>query len=66
MTKRIFENCLIDSLQIPAHGGQVTHVFPIYFLSSGKFEILYHAEDVRTRKIYYDSEWAIFNATESP
>ncbi|GAA5816543.1 hypothetical protein MFLAVUS_010073 [Mucor flavus] len=45
--------------------GVISHSFPIYFLSRGQFEILYHAEDVHTRKIYCDHEWAIIDVAEN-
>ncbi|KAG2204837.1 hypothetical protein INT47_004112 [Mucor saturninus] len=44
--------------------GSISHSFPIFFLSRGQFELLYHAEDVHTRHIYYDHEWAVVDVTE--
>ncbi|KAI8098748.1 TRAPP II complex [Halteromyces radiatus] len=44
--------------EIPANG-MVTHVIPLCFLSRGRFEFLYHVEDVHTREMYYDHDWAI-------
>ncbi|KAG1393865.1 hypothetical protein G6F60_011238 [Rhizopus arrhizus] len=67
---RLPDNVLIEGMQqvllpeVPASNGQVTYAFPMYFLSSGQFEILYHAEDINTRKIYYDHEWITFNVIE--
>ncbi|ORX53995.1 Trs120-domain-containing protein [Hesseltinella vesiculosa] len=39
--------------------GKVTHVLPLCFLSRGRYEFLYHVEDVHTRLICYDHDWAI-------
>ncbi|CAO3642865.1 unnamed protein product [Cunninghamella echinulata] len=44
--------------EIPANG-MVTHVLPLCFLSRGRYEFLYHVEDVHTREMYYDHDWAI-------
>ncbi|CAO3613143.1 unnamed protein product [Cunninghamella blakesleeana] len=44
--------------EIPANG-KVTHVLPLCFLSRGRYEFLYHVEDVHTREMYYDHDWAI-------
>ncbi|KAK4519974.1 uncharacterized protein ATC70_010218 [Mucor velutinosus] len=51
--------------EIPASNGVAKHSFPMYFLSRGQFELLYHAEDVHSRDIYYDHEWAVVDVTES-
>ncbi|KAI8980967.1 transport protein Trs120 or TRAPPC9 TRAPP II complex subunit-domain-containing protein [Pilobolus umbonatus] len=48
--------------EIPANG-VVSHSIPLYFLSEGQFEILYHAEDIHRNQIYYDHESAIIEAT---
>ena len=50
--------------EIPS-GGEYTHVIPLCFLSRGKFEFLYHVEDVHTREIYYDHDWAFVNVSEN-
>ncbi|CAO3597656.1 unnamed protein product [Absidia cylindrospora] len=47
--------------EIPA-GGMMTHVIPLCFLSRGRFEFLYHVEDVHTREMYYDHDWAIVDS----
>lgn len=47
--------------EIPA-GGRVTHVIPLCFLSRGRFEFLYHVEDVHTREMHYDHDWAIVDS----
>ncbi|KAI8063251.1 TRAPP II complex [Gongronella butleri] len=44
--------------EIPADG-KVTHVLPLCFLSRGRYEFLYHVEDVHTRETYYDHDWAM-------
>ncbi|CAO3633171.1 unnamed protein product [Mucor hiemalis] len=51
--------------EISPLSGTLSHTFPLYFLSRGQFELLYHGEDVHTRKIYYDHEWAIIDVTEN-
>ncbi|CEP15600.1 hypothetical protein [Parasitella parasitica] len=51
--------------EIPASNGIISHSFPMYFLSRGQFELLYHAEDVHSRNIYYDHEWATVDVTEN-
>ncbi|CAO3623534.1 unnamed protein product [Mucor fragilis] len=51
--------------EIPASDGVVQHSFPMYFLSRGQFELLYHAEDVHSRNMYYDHEWAVVDVTEN-
>jgi hypothetical protein len=38
--------------------------FPLCFLSRGKFEFLYHVEDVHTREMYYDHDWAFVNVCD--
>ncbi|KAI8343814.1 TRAPP II complex [Blakeslea trispora] len=50
--------------EIPS-GSEYTHVIPLCFLSRGKFEFLYHVEDVHTREIYYDHDWAFVNVSEN-
>ncbi|KAI8877388.1 Trs120-domain-containing protein [Backusella circina FSU 941] len=50
--------------EIPADATSDILEFPIFFLSRGQFEILYHAEDVHTRKIHYDHEWTIVDVLE--
>lgn len=55
---------IIYYIQVPAENGQMTCSFPLYFLSSGRFELLYHAEDLNTRNVYYDHEWIVFNVLE--
>ncbi|KAI8641004.1 TRAPP II complex [Parasitella parasitica] len=50
--------------ETPATDGITSHSFPMYFLSRGQFELLYHAEDVHSRNIYYDHEWATIDVTE--
>ncbi|GAN03919.1 hypercellular protein [Mucor ambiguus] len=50
--------------EIPASGGVVQHSFPMYFISRGQFELLYHAEDVHSRNMYYDHEWAVVDVSE--
>ncbi|RCH80447.1 hypothetical protein CU098_003917, partial [Rhizopus stolonifer] len=52
------------TFSVPAENGQMTCSFPLYFLSSGRFELLYHAEDLNTRNVYYDHEWIVFNVLE--
>jgi hypothetical protein len=47
--------------EIPA-GGRVTHTIPLCFLSRGRFEFLYHVEDVHTREMHYDHDWAIVDS----
>lgn len=51
--------------EIPALDGIVQHSFPMYFLSRGQFELLYHAEDVHSRNMYYDHEWAVVDVAEN-
>lgn len=46
--------------EIPSNG-EKTCSFPLCFLSRGKFEFLYHVEDVHTREMYYDHDWAFVN-----
>ncbi|KAG1457732.1 hypothetical protein G6F56_006547 [Rhizopus delemar] len=64
------EDVLIEGMhqvllkEVPAENGQMTCSFPLYFLSSGRFELLYHAEDLNTRNVYYDHEWIVFNVLE--
>ncbi|KAI8647021.1 TRAPP II complex [Parasitella parasitica] len=46
--------------EIPPNG-EITHEIPLCFLSRGKFEFLYHVEDIHTREMYYDHDWAFVN-----
>ncbi|KAI8373047.1 TRAPP II complex [Radiomyces spectabilis] len=46
--------------EIPAND-TVTHSIPLCFLSRGRFEFLYHVEDVHTRQVYYDHDWTILH-----
>lgn len=50
--------------EIPPHGGEISTEFPLCFLSRGKFEFLYHVEDVHTREMYYDHDWAFVNVSD--
>ncbi|CAO3600653.1 unnamed protein product [Absidia cylindrospora] len=47
--------------EIPA-GDMTTHDIPLCFLSKGRFEFLYHVEDVHTRDIHYDHDWALVDS----
>lgn len=50
--------------EIPPHGGEYATEFPLCFLSRGKFEFLYHVEDVHTREMYYDHDWAFVHVSD--
>ncbi|KAG1052966.1 hypothetical protein G6F43_004920 [Rhizopus delemar] len=50
--------------EIPSNG-EIVHTIPLCFLSIGKFEFLYHVEDVHTREIHYDYDWAFVNVIEN-
>ncbi|RCI06824.1 hypothetical protein CU098_013039 [Rhizopus stolonifer] len=50
--------------EIPPNG-EIVHTIPLCFLSIGKFEFLYHVEDVHTREIHYDYDWAFVNVIEN-
>jgi hypothetical protein len=47
--------------EIPADA-MVTHIIPLCFLSKGRFEFLYHVEDVHTRDTYYDHDWTLVDS----
>ncbi|KAL7320454.1 hypothetical protein PS15m_000343 [Mucor circinelloides] len=49
--------------EIPPNG-EITHEIPLCFLSRGKFEFLYHVEDVHTREMYYDHDWAFVSVLD--
>lgn len=49
--------------EIPSNG-EISYAFPLCFLSRGKFEFLYHVEDVHTREMYYDHDWAFVNVLD--
>lgn len=51
--------------QIPANNGIASHSLPVCFLSRGRFEFLYHAEDVHSRSIHYSHEWTIVDVVAS-
>lgn len=38
------------------------HVLPVCFYSRGEYKVLYHAEDVRRRLVYYDHEPLVVEA----
>ncbi|KAF7727378.1 hypothetical protein EC973_007621 [Apophysomyces ossiformis] len=44
---------------------QVDYELSLGFLSRGQFEFIYHAEDVHTREVYYDHEWAIVDVLKA-
>lgn len=50
--------------EIPSNG-EISYAFPLCFLSRGKFEFLYHVEDVHTREMYYDHDWAFVNVLDT-
>lgn len=50
--------------EIPSNE-EIVHNIPLCFLSIGKFEFLYHVEDVHTREIHYDYDWAFVNVIEN-
>ncbi|KAI9025957.1 TRAPP II complex [Phycomyces nitens] len=51
--------------EIPGNNNIVTYRLPLCFLSRGQFEFLHHAEDVHTREVYYDHEWAIVDVNDT-
>lgn len=56
----------VQQLVLPeiASNESFTYTVPLCFLSRGKFEFLYHVEDVHTREMYYDHDWAFINAVD--
>jgi hypothetical protein len=52
------------SIQIPTEAESAKHKLPLCFLSRGRYNFLYHVEDVFTREIIFDHERTVIEVID--
>ncbi|KAG0361102.1 hypothetical protein BGZ54_009227 [Gamsiella multidivaricata] len=61
-TKMVWHGVLQAPLAKMQPDSTTSHVLPVCFYSRGEFKVLYHAEDVHRRLVYYDHEPLVIEA----
>ncbi|KAF9135840.1 hypothetical protein BGW39_011429 [Mortierella sp. 14UC] len=61
-TRMVWHGVLQTPLAKMQPDSTTSHVLPVCFYSRGEYKVLYHAEDVRCRLVYYDHEPLVVEA----
>ncbi|KAG0291097.1 hypothetical protein BGZ96_005499 [Linnemannia gamsii] len=61
-TRMVWHGVLQAPLAKMQPDSTTSHVLPVCFYSRGEYKVLYHAEDVRRRLVYYDHEPLVVEA----
>ncbi|KAF9438949.1 hypothetical protein BGZ76_002612 [Entomortierella beljakovae] len=61
-TKMVWHGVLQTPLSKLQPDSTTSHVLPVCFYSRGEYKVLYHAEDVHRRVVYYDHEPLVIEA----
>ena len=55
-------SCFLPLITQMQPDSTTSHILPVCFYSRGEFKVLYHAEDVHRRLVYYDHEPLVIEA----